>query len=74
MIFFQGIVEREAEKYKKEAKKISGKEYIDDLANQCYINAEIANIKFSWVKKGLGCLFISAFPWFLSVYALYGLK
>lgn len=74
MIFFQGIVERGVEKYRRDVGEFSENEYIDDLISQCHINAQIANTKFLWVKRGLGCLFISSLPWFLSVYALFGLK
>lgn len=72
MIFFTGITSRELAQYKKDVSTFSEKNYIDDLSNQCHINAQIANIKFSWVKRSMACLFIAALPWFASIFLLYG--
>ncbi len=73
MIYFSGINDRELEQYKSSVCNLDEASYINDLIEQCHINAQIANKKFSWVKRSLYSLFMSSAPWFISVYLLYGM-
>jgi hypothetical protein len=74
MIFFGGIVQREADQYRLAATSLSDEDYLDDLARQCHANAQIAATKYDWVKRGLACLFLATLPWALSVYFLYAAR
>lgn len=74
MVFFSGIQNRELKQYKSDINELTEEKLIDDLVSQCHINAQIAHIKFTWVKRSLFCLFLSSLPWFVSIYLLYGNK
>ncbi len=74
LIYFGGIASMELEQYQEVSKKLDLDEYIDDLIKQCHRNAQIAERKYGWIRRALGCLFISAVPWALSVYLLYSAK
>jgi len=74
LIFFSGIKDKEIKQYSDSITSMDENSYINDLINQCHINAQIADTKFTWVKRSLVCLFVSSLPWFLSIYMLYGMK
>ena len=74
VIFFGGIVTRELEQFKSSVKSLDEEMYSDDLISQCHINAQIANIKFTWVRRAMGSLFISFLPWAISVFLLYSMR
>lgn len=71
LIYFGGIEKLNVAMYTKKLGEYDEHRYLDDLISQCHINAQVANIKFSWVKRALACLFIGALPWVLSIYYLY---
>jgi len=73
-IFFGGIVDRELDQYKKAVSDFSQENYCDDLINQCHINSQIANTKFTWVRRAMGSMFLSFFPWAISIYLLYSVR
>lgn len=73
-IFFGGIVSRELEQFKQAVSNITQEDYCDDLINQCHINSQIANTKFSWVRRAMGSMFLAFFPWAVAVYTLYSLR
>ncbi|NGP88859.1 Pycsar system effector family protein [Fodinibius halophilus] len=70
-IYFGAIAKKQADQYTEEFKALSDEEYLDDLLAQCHRNAEIANKKYKWVQRSMGCLFLSIVPWLLSIYLLY---
>lgn len=74
LIYFGGIVSKELEQYDKDIKGLSKEDYIDDLIRQCHRNAQVAERKYAWIQRALGCLFIASAPWVISVYFLYSLK
>ena len=74
MIFFGGISSGDLETFRNAVNELESDNYINDLINQCYINAKIASIKFKWVKKSLMFLLFSSIPWFYTIYILYGMK
>jgi len=73
LVFFGGIAQRTATQFKEAVAALSDESYIDDLANQCHRNAEIANRKFSWVQRAFICLYLAVPPWGLAVFLLYNI-
>lgn len=73
-IFFGGIAKRTASQYSEYVNKLDDHCYTNDLAGQCYINAQIAHRKINWVKRAMICLFLSFLPWVISIYFLYQVK
>jgi hypothetical protein len=71
VVFFGGISQRNAGQFKEAVTALSDENYIEDLANQCHRNAEIATAKFKWVQIAFGCLFLSVPFWCLAVFLLY---
>ena len=71
VIYFGGIASRDSKQYLETINSLSEETLLEDLTNQCHRNAQIAEHKFSWVKKGMIALFLSVVPWVLSVYFLY---
>lgn len=71
VVYFGGIVSRDNKQYLEAINDLSDEALCADLANQCHRNAQIAEHKFSWVKKGMIALFAAIIPWVLSVYSLY---
>jgi hypothetical protein len=71
IVFFGGIAQRTAGQFKEAITALSDGSYIDDLANQCHRNAEIATAKFYWVQRAFGGLFLAVPFWCLAVFLLY---
>ncbi len=74
MIFFGCINTMDLEQFRTSVSSLEEGEYINDLIDQCHINAQIAEEKFVWIKKSLASLFLSSLPWFVSIYLLYEMK
>lgn len=74
LIYFGGIVSKELEQYSKAVKDLTKEEYINDLIRQCHRNAQVAERKFTWIQRALGCVFLAAAPWVVSIYLLYSIK
>ncbi len=74
LLYFGGINSLELSQYKKRINQLTEDDYLDDLVNQCYVNAQIAEAKYAWIRKSLAFLFLSSAPWFFSIYLLYGLN
>jgi hypothetical protein len=74
VIFFGGIVAREIDQFRQSVNALNESSYQDDLINQCHINSQIANKKFTWVRRAMISLFLSFLPWAISVFLLYGIK
>lgn len=71
LLFFEGIVHKKKEEdYLSEIQKVSYERYLEDLARQCYRNAEIASSKYRYIKYALIFLFVSIIPWLLLMYIL----
>lgn len=71
VVYFGGIVTRDNKQYLEAINDLSDEALCADLVNQCHRNAQIAEHKFSWVKRGMVALFAAITPWVLSVYSLY---
>lgn len=74
VVFFGGIAAREIEQFRSAIKDLTDDGYLEDLARQCHINAQIADTKFTWVKRGLVCLFLATLPWALAIFFLYSAR
>ncbi len=44
---------------------------VEDLSDQCHRNAEIAEIKFAWIRRSLTGLFMAIVPWAVAIFLLY---
>lgn len=56
-IFFSGITKYEDDrKYRNNFSKMTEKEYFDEITNQIFINAKIADVKYQKYNWGLKCL------------------
>lgn len=71
VLYFEGIKSMEVDTYQSELLNLSEDTYLADLANQCHRNAEIASVKFKFVRISMVCLFIAIIPWLVVVYTLY---
>ena len=71
LIYFGGIAQRGENQFKEAIQGLNNELYMDDLAAQCYRNAEIATRKFSWIQRAFFCLYISILPWTLALWLLY---
>lgn len=74
LLFFGGITGYGLSAYKSKVQELKIDQYFEDLAAQCYRNAEIANAKFKWLRLSMRALFVAAPFWIVAVYALYGGK
>lgn len=74
LIFFTGIANRDSDQFHQEMKSLSVSQYIEDLSRQCHRNAEIAECKFSWVKRAQIALFFAIIPWSIALFLLYQLR
>lgn len=70
LIYFGGIVSHERKTYVAKLRELSPEDYSEDLAQQCYRNAEIAEAKFKWIQRSMIALFSSVLPWLLALYCL----
>lgn len=71
IIFFGRISEKEMNVYVDNVSNFSEEDYFIDLVKQCHRNSEIANKKYSWVRRAMICLLLSLTPWVISLYYLY---
>ncbi len=71
LIFFEGITMNDSSTYSTKVKIMTEQEYIMDLAEQCYRNAEIASSKYWLLKCAMKSLFFSLIPWLFFVFILY---
>lgn len=74
LIYFGGISSLDLSTYSSSMISLTEDQYINDLTCQCHRNAQIAERKFTWVKRAIICLFLSSGPWALSLFLLYSAK
>ncbi len=67
LIYFGGIVSYEYETYRANISGLNPEDYCDQLTQQCYRNAEIANAKFKWLQGSMITLFIAIIPWLVAL-------
>lgn len=71
IIYFGGISKLSKEDYSRSIDKLNEESYLQDLKDQCHRNAEIANKKYTWIKRSMVLLLTSTIPWLLSIHLLY---
>jgi hypothetical protein len=71
LVFFGGITERERSVFVAEITSLKLSQYCEDLAIQCYRNAQIAGLKYRYVRLAMTMLLAAILPWMLTVYILY---
>ena len=74
LIYFGGIANIDEEQFLSDMRALSASKYIEDLSRQCHRNAEIAAVKFSWVKRAKIALFFAIAPWGTALFLLYQLR
>ena len=74
LIFFDGITSRDLSQFKSLVKSTQKADLLEDLSEQCHINAQIASAKFTWVKRGMASLLTAMLPWSFSIYQFYGMN
>lgn len=68
LIYFGSIDKLTLEEFSDSLHNRTGKDYANDLLEQCHRNAQIATLKFSWIQKAMICIFASIFPWVVSMF------
>lgn len=63
MIFFGSIAKRSLKEYSDTMAQVSSADYFSDLAAQAHRNAEIATVKFRWVRFSIVALLASVPIW-----------
>lgn len=71
LIFFGGIGSRDLQQFESAFRDMSDEAYLSDLLKQCHRNAQIAEQKYTWLQRAIGCLFIAAAPWAVAIFELY---
>ena len=74
LLYFEGIKARDLYEYRLAMKSLTLSMYIDDLTDQCHVNAQIASLKYSWLKNSQIYLFASIIPWTSTLFCLYQAK
>lgn len=71
LIYFGDIGKLDLEEYKSRLGSMTKANYANDLIVQCHRNAQIASIKYSWIKRSMTFVFLSFLPWSLSIIGAY---
>jgi hypothetical protein len=70
VIFFGGIAARHIDEFRVDVQGLSEEAYEEDLVQQCHINAQIAGVKYQWLKAASVLLAASVVPWLAAAYVL----
>lgn len=70
ILFFGSISAHSSEEYTKRFETLDETEYLADLLKQVHRNAEIASIKFGFIKVATWCLLGGILPWLCSLYIM----
>ena len=62
-MFFGSIAAMPCEIYFDRLRAVSQVEFAHDLADQCHRVAELAALKFRWVRRAMATMIIAAVPW-----------
>lgn len=68
LLYFGTIGTLKVDEFRRQLRNQSATEYLDDLAEQCHVNAVILVRKFRCLKVALALLLLAAFPWALTVF------
>ncbi len=70
LVYFGTIAQIDSTAYIDSFSKLTPQSYLDDLLNQCHINARIVNTKFERLKWSLRLLAVCLLPWTCALYLL----
>jgi hypothetical protein len=70
LLFFGTIASMTRPEYAHKIINQSEWDHLQDLITQTYRNAEVATLKYRWVKRAFGWLFFSILPWTVAVFLL----
>ena len=70
IIYFEGIRSRTSESYHATINELTETNYLADLIEQSHRNAEIAHVKFRYVRLAMIAWFSSIVPWSSTLYLL----
>ncbi|MCE7915733.1 MAG: hypothetical protein DYH15_13965 [Nitrosomonas sp. PRO4] len=73
-VFFGGIAATDENQYVKKLAQGITNDLLEDFARQCHRNAEIANIKFEYIKKSAISTFLALPFWLISIWLFYTFK
>jgi hypothetical protein len=71
LVFFADIASQDFASYWQGLRATSAAAYAEELARHCHTSAEIATVKFRWVRWGMTTLHLATPPWGVAVYLLY---
>jgi hypothetical protein len=71
LVFFADIASQDFASYWRGLRATSTAAYAEELARHCHTSAEIATVKFRWVRWGMTTLHLATPPWVVAVYLLY---
>lgn len=71
LVYFGGIVSKDLGQYEAAVKSQTPSQYLEDLIRQCHRNAQIADRKFVWLQRSIGCMFAASIPWGSAIFVLY---
>lgn len=74
LLFFGKIAGRARPEYAQLFRDATCDQFLDDWLQQIHRNAEIACMKFSWIKKSMWLSFLSVAPWFLAIVFLLSVR
>ncbi len=74
LLYFRGIASRSSEEFERAARTRTQNDYFRDLSKQCHRNAEIADVKFEWLRRAMLLLFLGLVPWLAAVFALFQVR
>jgi hypothetical protein len=72
LIFFGGIASRSLSEFQQAINERDVTSRQQDLINQCHRNAEIASLKYKWVRRSLAFLLIGSISWAFTMYLSVG--
>lgn len=68
LLYFGTIADLKGDEFRRRIRAQSDSDYLDDLADQAHINAQILQRKFTCLKVALVLIMLAAFPWAITVY------
>ena len=71
LIFFGSVSARDIDTFRSEIAQLDDEGYVEDLIQQCHVNAQIAAIKYGWVKRASVLLYVALVPWIAATYTLF---
>ena len=71
LIFFGGVADRAIDQFRRDILGNDEASYLEDVIQQCHINAQIAATKYAWVKRAAMLLYVAVIPWVPAAYILF---